>query len=108
MTEESNELVNQQVEGVEEKDMPKATHNRRKFAQNLATALGLTAVVAGTSVASGNPDSKVKSRILEQIQKDLADRAMGADCYDRGPAGDHYLKGDCPGPILPSESVDIK
>jgi hypothetical protein len=108
MTEQSNEFTGRRAEGPEQKEGAKP--NRRRFAQGLATALGLTAVVAGAPAvgASGKPSEEVKSRILERIQKDLTASEADADCYDRGPAGDHYLKGDCPGPILPIDSVRVK
>ena|ERR1700733_4972577 len=72
-------------------------HDRRKFAQGLATALGIAGIV-GTAAASSEakeipgPDH-VKSRILRQIQKDIEVNYGQADCYNRGAVGDHYQKG---------------
>jgi hypothetical protein len=108
MAEQSNKL-NLEKAG-EENDLPKVARDRRKFAQGLATAMGLTAVVASPSVMAGESrpaPEQVKSKILQQIQKDLADTKAGTDCYDRGPAGDHYLRGSCVtvDPVEPIEPI---
>lgn len=112
MAEQSDKL-NPEKAG-EANNLPKAARDRRKFAQGLVTAMGLTAAVASPSVMASDKQrapEPVKSRILQQIKKDLATNgAGGTDCYDRGLAGDHYTRGDCTGtgggpvPVNPIEN----
>jgi hypothetical protein len=79
-------------------DQPQPTEHvpaRRKFAIGVASALGLTALSGGTLLAEGG---SIKSKIVERINKELASAPdPQGNCYGKGPLGNMYSKGSCPG-----------